>query len=177
MKRCLLTWRFSVVMVFTAVLSACSVNPPQQPEPLPEVLPPLATPKPPLDNGVKVAKRPIRLAAVSAPQARQKASASEKLASRAAVAERDGKLDIAAAYLERALRISPKDASLWHQLARVHLADDEPKRAEALASKSNSLASDNRLMLRQNWKLIADAREKRGAKRAAAAARRKAKSL
>jgi Tfp pilus assembly protein PilF len=68
----------------------------------------------------------------------------------------------AAAALERALRIEPKNPRLWQELARVRLREGEYGQVESLAARSSSWAgSDNRLRA-ENWRLIAESRERRG---------------
>jgi len=64
----------------------------------------------------------------------------------------------AAATMERALRIEPRNAHLWNQLAGVRLAQRQYSQAEDLASKSNALAAADRDLRRDNWLLIAKAR-------------------
>jgi tetratricopeptide (TPR) repeat protein len=91
--------------------------------------------------------------------------------------ERDGDLEQSAANLERALRIQPDNAWLWHRLALVHLFSHEDSEAIDMASKSNSLAQDNRRLQADNWKVIAQARERLGDLAAARAASRKAAEL
>src|SRR3954468_96652 len=54
-----------------------------------------------------------------------------------------GKLDTAAASLERALRIEPHNPALWHELARLRLQQRQPEQAASLAAKSNGLAGNN----------------------------------
>ncbi|GAB6067409.1 hypothetical protein JCM13664_07270 [Methylothermus subterraneus] len=71
---------------------------------------------------------------------------------------RQGNLDQAAARLERALRIQPQNAELWHSLAQIRLEQHQPRLAEELAKKSISLAGGAREILRRNWQLIAEAR-------------------
>lgn len=68
----------------------------------------------------------------------------------------------AAASLERALRIEPRNARLWHELAQVRLQQEEYRQAESLALRSNRFAGDNNVLRRANWKLIAESREKLG---------------
>jgi Tfp pilus assembly protein PilF len=73
-----------------------------------------------------------------------------------------GRHGTAAASLERALRIEPKNPRLWHELARVRLSEGDYTQVESLAARSNSWAgSDNRLRA-ENWRLIAEARVRRG---------------
>lgn len=71
-------------------------------------------------------------------------------------------LDKAGAALERALRIEPRNAGIWHDLAQIRLHQGQYQQAESLASKSNNLASDNRALQARNWKLIAVARRATG---------------
>ncbi|RKZ39635.1 MAG: hypothetical protein DRQ49_10925 [Gammaproteobacteria bacterium] len=63
----------------------------------------------------------------------------------------------AAASLERAIRIDPRNPILWHNLAGVRLAQEDWKRAANLAQKSNALAGTRekykRLRIR-NWVVI-----------------------
>lgn len=68
----------------------------------------------------------------------------------------------AAATLERALRIAPKDPLLWQRLAAVRLAQGRWDLAEQMAAKSNTLAGDDRAVMASNWLLIGDARQGRG---------------
>jgi predicted negative regulator of RcsB-dependent stress response len=73
-----------------------------------------------------------------------------------------GRLASAAASLERALRIAPRDARLWHELARVRLAQGEYAQAESLAARSDYWAGADDALRAGNWRLIADARRARG---------------
>jgi len=64
----------------------------------------------------------------------------------------------AAALLERALRIEPRNAQLWHRLAKIRLQQGHYSMAESLAQKSNSLARDDEALKRRNAELIEIAR-------------------
>ena len=68
----------------------------------------------------------------------------------------------AAASLERALRIEPRNARLWHELARVRLAQEDYSQAENLAKRSNSYAADDNALRRANWKVISECRRELG---------------
>lgn len=74
---------------------------------------------------------------------------------------RQGNIDQAAAKIERALRIQPQNAELWHTLAKIRLEQHQLRLAEELAKKSISLAA-GRELLRRNWQLIAEARRMNG---------------
>ena len=88
-----------------------------------------------------------------------------------------GDLEAAAASLERAIRIEPRNPLLWYHLATVRLAQQEAGLAEQLAVKSNSLAAGNRLQQSRNWRLIARARQVLGDGAGARAAERRAREL
>ncbi len=73
-----------------------------------------------------------------------------------------GRLAHAAASIERALRLEPRNPRLWHELARVRLKQGEYAQAENLAARSNSWAGGDYRLRAENWRLIAQAREARG---------------
>src|SRR5262244_2221778 len=54
-----------------------------------------------------------------------------------------GRYGNAAASLERALRIEPRNPRLWQELARVRLKQGEYAQAESVASRSNSFAGND----------------------------------
>ena len=88
-----------------------------------------------------------------------------------------GELEPAAASLERAIRIDPRNPVLWYHLATVRLSQGESPQAEQLAVKSNSLAAGNRTQQARNWQLIAQARREQNDTRGAAAAEQRAREL
>jgi hypothetical protein len=90
---------------------------------------------------------------------------------------RSGNSAAAAATLERALRIEPRNAVLWNRLAHVRFQQRRPGLAENLAAKSNALAAQDRDLMRDNWLLIGRARQAAGDVPGAEQARRKAQSL
>jgi tetratricopeptide (TPR) repeat protein len=73
-----------------------------------------------------------------------------------------GRLANAAASLERALRIEPRNPRLWQELARVRLKQGDYAQAESTASRSSSWAGSDNALRAENWRLIAHAREARG---------------
>jgi predicted Zn-dependent protease len=73
-----------------------------------------------------------------------------------------GRLNAAASNLERALRIEPRNATLWHELARVTLNQGQPGPAAQLATKSNTFAGQNVALRASNWRLIGQARTQTG---------------
>jgi tetratricopeptide (TPR) repeat protein len=73
-----------------------------------------------------------------------------------------GRLANAAATLERALRIEPRNPRLWSELARVRYQQRDYAQAESTALRSESWAGKDNLLRADNWRLIAAARDARG---------------
>ncbi len=87
-----------------------------------------------------------------------------------------------AASIERALKIEPDSAWLWHRLALARLNQGQAGQAVALAAKSNSLISvnaitGNRRLRVKNWLLIARVHSQRGEHVAAQAATARARQI
>jgi len=181
--------------MLTVVLAACgTLAPPKSPpSPAPKSAhPPVAarpapTPKPPAPSApLPSAAAPVEPAPVAPeepqpapPEVAQPTPAESIPQAPAVVAlldsasrqEKAGRLESAAATLERALRVDPRNAVLWHRLARVRLAQRQWQAAASLAAKSNSLAPAGTDLPRRNWSLIAQAREQMGDKAGAVSAR------
>ena len=60
----------------------------------------------------------------------------------------------AAAYLERALRIEPRNGYLWHRLARVRMQQGQVELAKNLVQKSNALAGTDEELKLNNAQLL-----------------------
>ena len=97
---------------------------------------------------------PPKTASSTSPQA---GAALSKLRLAALSQYRSGKHTSAAATIERALRIAPRDAMLWQQLARVRLQQKKWRLAINMAAKSNALAGDRSAVQRNNWLIMAEA--------------------
>jgi len=69
-----------------------------------------------------------------------------------------GRLATAAASLERALRIEPKNPRLWQELARVRLQQGDLTQAQSLAARSNSFAGGDSALRAENQRIIEQAR-------------------
>lgn len=76
---------------------------------------------------------------------------------------RTGKLDSAAATLERALRLEPRNPELWTRLAEIRLQQGNYEQAASLAAKSNNLAGGNTTLINRNQGIIEQARQRKGA--------------
>lgn len=88
-----------------------------------------------------------------------------------------GRPEDAATALERALRIEPRNAALWHELARVRLSQGQYEQAGSFASKSNALAGANKPLRARNWRLLAEVRAQAGDRAGAEAAQAKAETF
>ncbi|MCI0506575.1 MAG: tetratricopeptide repeat protein [Gammaproteobacteria bacterium] len=75
--------------------------------------------------------------------------------------EEAGNPEKAAATLERALRIEPRNARLWHRLAVIRYQQGQYTQAESLAAKSSTLAQDDWELKRKNAELIERVRQQR----------------
>ena len=73
-----------------------------------------------------------------------------------------GRLANAAASLERALRIEPRNPRLWHELARVRMSQGDYAQAESLAARSNTWVGNDSELRAANVRLIAQARTAQG---------------
>jgi len=72
-----------------------------------------------------------------------------------------GRLVQAAASLERALRIEPRNPRLWHELARVRLRQGDGAQAANLAARSNSFAGSDAQLRAANQGIIEQSRTAR----------------
>ncbi len=76
------------------------------------------------------------------------------LMDRADMQQRNHNLRGAAQTLQRAIRIAPKNALLWHHLAKIRFRQQQYEQAEQLAKKSNALARHHPALNAKNRRLI-----------------------
>jgi len=82
----------------------------------------------------------------------------------------NGEIDKAMLRLERAVRIEPSNATVWHYMAKLFLQKENYKQASGYASKSISLAGNNKPLVIDNWRVIAHAQYRLGNTKGAQAA-------
>ena len=104
-------------------------------------------------------------------------SAVISLLEKARDATRQGDYQRAEVLLERTVRIEPRNASLWHYLAKLRLHQTRYKDAIGLAKKSNNLARSNNHLKADNWRIVAHAKYQLGDISGAQVAQEKAKNL
>jgi tetratricopeptide (TPR) repeat protein len=88
-----------------------------------------------------------------------------------------GNLPQAISHIERALRIEPRRADLWLELAGLHLEALNFKNAEQVARKSLSFAQESVAQAKSAWYIIATALEATGDRAQAARIRQYVKTL
>jgi len=171
------TRRTAAVIAVSTLLSACAgLGPSERPAAVEErtAAPALVEQDPGSDVQI-AAYNPPAQPRYARPQTKRAVSV---LMRRAEDQRKAGELDDAAASLERALRISPDDAALWHELAQVRLEQRQHHLVVQMAAKSNALAHPQDVALRSsNWRLIAQARRAQGDVSGARDAQRRADSL
>lgn len=118
---------------------------PSEPDPSPEVNDwPEATPIP--EPSVPEFSGPRNLRDVAGP-------AAIALADQAATQRAQGDLQGAAAQLERALRIEPRNPFLWLLLGQIHLEQSDTEQARQMARRARSLASGNPYVTGPAWRI------------------------
>jgi len=150
-----------VLLGANLVLSACSVSAPYQPSPAPTPVPPSpsvetqpATPPPSVSESEPLPAPILREPTLGA-------------ASRALVAQAQSQLSggnyaIAAASIERALRIEPDNPLLWIELGRLRQAEGNYVQAENMGRKAVSMATNAPRAQSDAWRLIAESYRARG---------------
>jgi tetratricopeptide (TPR) repeat protein len=157
-------FQYPAALLLSLLLAACGTAPRTEPParvitPGGAMPPPSQPPSPPPPPGTEI--RPYQPPGV--PPSTQPRPVPNRavavLQRRAEDQQRVGDLDGAAASLERALRIAPRDPLTWQRLALVREQQGRYGQAEELASKSNSLAAGLEAeLVRDNWRLIARCR-------------------
>lgn len=70
-----------------------------------------------------------------------------------------GNVESATSTIERAMRIEPRNPTLFYKLAVLRLKQNKPRLAEDLAKKSALLATNDKALKKHSWLLIARARD------------------
>jgi tetratricopeptide (TPR) repeat protein len=148
--------RFYIFLAAASLLAGCASMPPQTSatSSMPDAIPQEGATVPSAEDGV-----------VAEPEPRPVMSGNRAviaLLDRAQLDSAAGKREAAGASLERALRIEPRNAWLWNELARLRLAQGQYAQAISLARKSVSFAGGERELLAANWRVIGKARVGQG---------------
>lgn len=167
-------------LLTAASLAACSVF--QHPVESPGSPPPVATapgpgtaqpqPAPPAEA------TPVPEQPPPAPPKQFKLSpATNALVQQAHTQAHAGAFVPAAASIERALRIDPRNPLLWIELGQIRLSENNPAQADSTARRALSLATGDHQAEASAWRLLAESLRVRGRNQEAAEADKKAGAL
>jgi tetratricopeptide (TPR) repeat protein len=172
--------QLSWIAAATFALSACTV-------PAPYKTPPQPTPVPPSQERAPVETQPVpepeapveQPQPLPAPVVREPALSA---ASRALVGQAQSQMAsknyaVAAASIERALRIEPDNALLWIELGKVRQAEGNYVQAENMGRKAASMSVNAPRANSAAWSLIAESLRARGKNVEAQAAESRANGL
>lgn len=126
--------------------------PPVAPTPPPVRVPPTAPPKPAIKVNPQAARSLEQDKPLPAVLALWQQSQRE---------QRVGQYERAAASIERALHIDPRNPWLYQGLAKINIALRRFDLAEGQALKANSLARNNAFLQLENWRMLAVIRRER----------------
>lgn len=158
----------ALALLLPLALTACAVFPPE--ERRPEPVEPAEAPEPEVEETPEPAAEPE-------PERPGIPDAVLALVADAREAANAGDYDQAAAYLERAVRISPDLAPLWQNLAVVRFQQGDFAQAEQMARRSIRLAEGDRVLQQRNWRIIEASRVEQGDEEGAMEARREAEGI
>lgn len=147
----------SLGLLSALLFQGCAAYPPSQPTHYPAPLPKVK--KQPIPEQ-PILEQPIPVTEPTKQAPKQSNVIATNFSRQATEQARQGRLDLAAATLERGLRVAPKDAMLWSQLAEVQLQQQHYQQARSLAAKSNSLAGTNTTLVKKNHWIIEEARKR-----------------
>jgi tetratricopeptide (TPR) repeat protein len=160
------------------LLTACPslrAPPPSFPETAPTPTPPSGTaqPPPPSASGQPTPSAPTH------PQPKQYhlGPASTALVTQAHKQMAGGDFGLAAATIERAMRIEPDNPLLWIELGRVRYTSGDYSQADSMGHKALALATGDPQAQASAWRLIADSLRSRRRNEEAAEADKRANTL
>ncbi len=139
--------KFSLLMIFLTVLAACTrveqVPPKQQPQAQP---------------AVEYQNLKYRLEQKQEAQPRSEVSnpAVVFLLEQAQARSDNGDFEQSVSFLERALRIAPREPIVHYRLAQAHLMQGQASSALQIAFKGKSLVSSGSQLASDFWRLIGD---------------------
>ena len=122
---------------------------------------PVSAPPPVEDAG---SRAPVERVPTEAPaSAGNTSSAANTLLAQASEAAASSEHGTAIVYLERAIRLEPRNPQLWIALARQYLATNDTPKATQYARKAIALAGTDEASVRDAWLTLADIKEEEGA--------------
>jgi hypothetical protein len=164
-------------LMIASALSGCVLPPPYQP-PKPVPVPPTQPAPPPVETQ-PTPPPPAEPPPPPPPVAREPtlSPASRALVTQAQSQAAAKNYAVAAASLERALRIEPENALVWTELGKVRQAEGNFVQAENMGRKAVSMAASAPKARAAAWRLIAESYRSRGRNLEAQEADAKAESF
>jgi tetratricopeptide (TPR) repeat protein len=158
--------RAGVRLAYASLRAPPSSRPaPGTTQPQPEAAAAPAHPAPP-EQPARSAQKQFRLG-----------SATAALVAQAHTRANDGNYGLAAATIERALRIEPDNPLLWIELGQVRMGEGNADQADGIDRKALALATGDSQAQETAWRLIAESLRVRGRNQEAAEADRHAVAL
>lgn len=130
-------------------LHGCAVQ-----EPVKQPAGPAADSSSPAASAPTPAPEPVALPRRESVPVPEEGKAAGTLLANARQNVRAGKFNQAEMMLERALRLEPRNARLWHEMAQVKYGQKDYGQVIQFCIKSNSLAGKDYGLIRQNWLLM-----------------------
>jgi Tfp pilus assembly protein PilF len=154
---------------FSVFIAACLLSACVAPSPYAPRNPPQTTPQGATESGLQTQPATVPEAAApaqslpgAASHPRTLSSASKALVAQAQTQLNAGNDAMAAATIERALRIDPDSPLLWIELAKIRQDSGNPAQAENLARKALSMAAGDNKAQAAAWRVIAESYRARG---------------
>lgn len=167
-------------LLASVVLAGCGAPNPYDIPPRPERVPPGAPPEIPTEpESTPEAPPEAQPAPPPAPRTRdyQLSAATRSLVTQAQTQAAAGNFPVAAASIERALRIEPSNPLLWIELGKVRQAEGNFVQAESMGRKALSLAVGDAKAQASAWRLVAESLRSRGRVQQAQEAEEAARAL
>lgn len=144
-----MTKRLTLMLFIAAICTACSSNP---------IPPPVtdSSSRAPIERTVET----VDPDEIDSRPATSEATA--VLLAQASAAEQASEHDNARVYLERAIRLEPRNAELWTALARSHLQSGNLGSANQHVRKAIALAGNDQTLVRMAWLTLADIKDAEG---------------
>ncbi|OQX16116.1 MAG: hypothetical protein BWK76_11945 [Desulfobulbaceae bacterium A2] len=132
------------------LVQGCAVRPPSESP----GTPPRPLPTPPVEQAEPPVAAPVPPAGRESVPGAQEGKAAGTLLAGARQNMQAGRYSQAEMALERALRLEPRNARLWHEMAQVKFAQRDYRQSVQFCLKSNSLAGRDHELIRHNWQLM-----------------------
>ena len=155
----------AALVLLALMLGGCATNPyeiPPQPEKVPPGAPPEIPTEPETRPEVPPEAEPAPPRAPPRTREYQLGAATRSLVTQAQSQAAAGNFPVAAASIERALRIEPSNPLLWIELGKIRQAEGNFPQAEGMGRKALSLAIGDARAQASAWRLIAESLRARG---------------